>query len=313
MSVSVCTLARGRAGHLANLVTGLTRSRTAPGELVIAVLQDEPYDLPETDFPVRQEVLGSEGIPLALGRNTAARAASGTLLVFLDVDCIAHPGLIDDYVSAARRLPGVLMGEVGYLPKGATRNGVDHARFERLAQTHADRPGPPDEAFSQAHDYRCFWSLNFAIAARDFERAGGFDESFVGYGGEDTDFGRSLVEAGIELWWLRGAKAYHQHHGHHMPPVHHLESVLANAERFREKWGHHTMEHWLRAFTLMGLIERRGEKEGGGFRILREPDARDLAFTRQHEDEAYASSAAVLEQLEAEAAQADPAGARARR
>ena len=55
----------------------------------------------------------------------------------------------------------------------------------------------------------------------------------------------------MELFWVRGAKAYHQYHPHHMPPVHHLDSVLSNAEYFRSKWGQPTMQHWLRAFRLM--------------------------------------------------------------
>ena len=52
-----------------------------PDELVIAVMQDEPYTLPETDFPVRQVMLGSNGIPLAEARNRAAGEATGDLLV----------------------------------------------------------------------------------------------------------------------------------------------------------------------------------------------------------------------------------------
>ena len=82
-----------------------------------------------------------------------------------------------------------------------------------------------------------------------------------------------------------------------MPPVHHLDSVIANAERFRDKWGHHTMEHWLRCFRLMGLA---GSIDGRWQR-LRETCEDDLALTRQQVDQPYASSAIVLAQLEAEA------------
>ena len=83
-----------------------------------------------------------------------------------------------------------------------------------------------------------------------------------------------------------------------MPPVHHIDSVLANAHRFAEKWGHPTMQHWLRAFVLMGLAERTEH----GWRKLRDPDETDLALTRQQEDAPYASSAALLDRLERRAA-----------
>ena len=146
-------------------------------------------------------------------------------------------------------------------------------------------------------DYRCFWSLNFAMQRNRFLAVGGFDEGYVGYGGEDTDFGRTVVTAGVPLRWVRGARAYHQYHPHHMPPVHHVASVVANARRFRDKWGEWTMPHWLRCFELMGLIERRGDD----WVQVREPTEDDLALTRQQEHQPYASSARVLAALEAEA------------
>jgi GT2 family glycosyltransferase len=297
---SVCTLAHGRDAHLANLVRGLAKSEHAIGELVICVLQDDDYDLPPAPFPVRQIRARERGLNLSAARNTAARAATGSLLVFLDVDCIPHPRLIGDYAAASATARGVLMGEVGYLPRGATDRGIDITRFDALAVKHSERPGPPDQAVKPCGDYRCFWSLNFAMQARDFAVSGGFDETFAGYGGEDTDFGRVCTQAGLDLWWVRGAKAYHQYHPHHMPPVHHLDSVIANAERFREKWGEPTMQHWLRAFRLMGLAQPGPD----GWRRIRETAEADLALTRQQEDQPFASSARVLEQLEA---QAEPA------
>lgn len=300
MNISVCTLAHGRDEHLSNLVKGLLRSEIQPDELVIAVMQEREYDLPDAPFPIRQIMLGGRTIPLAAARNRAADEASGDLLAFLDVDCIPNPSLLGNYAAAAKQLDGVMMGEVAYLPKGATADGIDFDEFDRVGVKHSERPGPPEGAWRECEDYRCFWSLNFALTKRAFDAIGGFDEDFVGYGGEDTDFGRSIVETGHRLWWLKGAKAYHQYHPHHMPPVHHLDSVLDNAMTFARKWGSPTMQHWLRAFVLMGLLERTDN----GWRKIREPGEADLALTRQQEDQPYASSAAVLEFLEAKAAAA---------
>ena len=293
-TTSICTLAHGRAEHLVNLVRGLALSPVPPRELVVAVMQPARYRLPQTSFPIRQIVLGSNDIPLARARNVAARAATGDLLIFLDVDCIPHRDCIRDYRAAAETHEGVMMGEVSYLPSGATAEGIDYARFDAVGVKHSERAGPPREVSSLCKDYRCFWSLNFALSKADFERSGGFDESYVGYGGEDTDFGRTLCARGLPLWWVRGAKAYHQYHPHHMPPVHHLDSVLANAHRFQDKWGEPTMQHWLRAFVLMGLVERRGDR----WAKLRDPGEAELALTRQQADQPYASTATVLAMLE---------------
>ncbi|MBU1252882.1 MAG: glycosyltransferase [Alphaproteobacteria bacterium] len=298
MRTSICTLAQGRGDLLANLVRGLNHSRRPPGELVIAVMQDQRYELPATGFPTRQLILGSGNISRAHARNAAATKTSGDLLIFLDADCIPSPTLIEDYALAAALDDGVLMGEVGYLPKGATDEGIDSARFEREAVKHPERAGPPPGMVGRCGDYRGFWSLNFALPKTIFERLGGFDERYLGYGGEDADFGRTLAEKGVPLWWARGAKVYHQHHHIQIPPVHHLDGVLANAAAFEDKWGEPTMENWLGAFRLMGLIERKRT----GFRKLREPGEAELAVARLQADQPYASSALALEWLEERAA-----------
>ena len=298
MTISVCTLGHGRADHLTNMVLALDQSIVRPGELVVAVMQQDRYRLPRVSFPIRQVMMGASGIPLAAARNCAAKAANGDLLIFLDIDCLPAPALVADYRTAAQSCNGVMMGEVAYLPKGATANGIDFAAFDAVGVTHSERAGAPIDAFAPCRDYRCFWSLNFAIAAADFHAIGGFDERYRGYGGEDTDFGRTVALHDKPLWWVRGAKAYHQYHPHHMPPVHHLDSVLANVDVFIDKWGEPTMQHWLRAFVLMGLVE----PTASGWRKVRDPAPEHLALTLQQADQPYASSAAVLVELEAAAA-----------
>ena len=270
--VSVLTIAAGRDAHLRNVIRGLQAQDTPPRELVIGVMQDLPYrGLPDTDFPVRQIMVPRIGgeLPLAAARNRAADAASGDVLAFVDVDCIPHPWLVDDYAAAATRGHGLVMGEVLYLPANATRGGLDYAGFDARGVRHSDRQGPPAQGFRRCEDYRCFWSLNFAMHRSDWDRSGGFHEGYVGYGGEDTDFGRLLDDKGIPIWWMRGARVYHQHHPHFMPPIHQVPSVLRNAELFRARWGHRTMEHWLHGFRMLGLIAH----EGRHLRFLRAPGA----------------------------------------
>lgn len=294
-SVSVVTLAQGRPDHLANVILGLSRQVQAPSELVIAVMQEDAYDLPTARFPIRQIMTADGNLPLAAARNAAARATTGEVLVFLDMDCIPAPTLVADYVSGLAKLDGLLMGEVLYLPNGATKTGWTYSDFEGVAVKHSDRRGPPPEGIERCNDYRCFWSLNFAMRRETFLAAGGFDERYLGYGGEDTDFGKALDWMGISIAWLKGGLAYHQYHRHHMPPVHHLDSVVRNAQLFEAKWGYRTMGHWLYAFRLMGLID---DAPGAPIRILRRPDADDLALTRQQSHQPYANTTSVIRMLE---------------
>ncbi|WP_028726033.1 glycosyltransferase family 2 protein [Paracoccus zeaxanthinifaciens] len=307
-TVSALTIAAGRAEHLANVIRGFDAQSTLPDELIVAVMQPEPYaDLPETGFPVRQIMVPPvDGqLPLAAARNAAAAAASGEVLVFVDVDCIPGPELVAEYAAVARPGQGLVMGEVLYLPDQAENGGINYALFDHLGVRHSDRQAPPPQGLRLCEDYRCFWSLNFAIHRQDWDRAGGFDEGYLGYGGEDTDFGRILDDRGIGIWWMKGARVYHQYHPHCMPPIHQVPSVIRNAEYFASKWGHRTMEHWLHAFRLLGLIENTPE----GLRVLREPDQRDFALCRQEPHMPYANTRRVLDRIQgiADAERADPA------
>ncbi len=294
-TASVLTLARGRDEHLRNVVRGLARQSCQPVELVVGVMQDDFYDdLPATPFPIRQIRVIAAELPLAAARNAVAKVATGEILIFLDVDCIPAPSLVEDYCRETGPGDGMTMGEVLYLLAGATAPGWTTVQFDAAGIRHSDRQGPPDGTRRQCEDYRCFWSLSFAMHRLDWGLSGGFDERFSGYGGEDTDFGRTLHEKDIPIWWIRGARAYHQYHPHCMPPVHHVRSILRNTELFASKWGNRTMEHWLHAFRLMGLIENTRS----GLRIMREPDAADFALCEQTVDMPYAASGRVMRILE---------------
>ena len=225
--------------------------------------------------------------------------AGGDGIVFLDVDCIPAPDLVADYARGLAELDGLLMGEVLHLPEDATAGDWTIEGFAQVAEKHSDRRGPPAAGIEICQDYRCFWSLNFAIRRDTFLRTGGFDERYTGYGGEDTDFGKLLDRQGVPIAWMKGGLAYHQYHPHHMPPVHHLDSVVRNAELFEAKWGYRTMGHWLYAFKVMGLIDDTPDRP---IRILRRPEAADLALTGQQSHQPYTNSASVIRFLEAQAA-----------
>lgn len=305
-TVSVVTLAKGRPAHLRNVLRGLERQTRKPAEFVVAVMQDAPYDLPEVGFPVRQIRVEGTELPLAAARNRGVAASTGETIAFLDVDCIPTPGFVAEYAQGLSDLDGLLMGEVLHLPEHATLSDWDYDDLARVAEKHSDRRGPPASGIEICTDYRCFWSLNFAIRRATFEAVGGFDERYTGYGGEDTDFGKLLDRRGIPIAWMKGALAYHQYHPHHMPPIHHLDSVVRNAELFEAKWGYRTMGHWLYAFKVMGLIDDTPDQP---IRILRRPDAADFALTGQKSHQPYTNSASVIRHLEARAreAEAEPA------
>jgi len=197
-------------------------------------------------------IVPGERMPLAAARNRAADAASAGLLVFLDVDCIPSQTLVAAYAGAAATARGLLLGEVLYLPPGASAH--DPAALDRLAQAHPARPAPPASGLRPEPDAGQLWGLSFAVAAADWRAVGGMDEAYDGYGGEETDVAARLAATGLPTYWVGGARAYHQHHPVHVPPLQHFAPILANAARFHARHGRWCMTYWLGQFRDAGLI-----------------------------------------------------------
>jgi GT2 family glycosyltransferase len=261
--VAVVTVVHGRHGHLAHQHESLHAGRRQPDSLVVVAMGDPQVADVVASGPLadRSHVIDlptGRRLPLAAARNRGASHAfaelGADLVVLLDVDCLAGPGLVDGYLDGWRRTaagPRLLSGTVSYLdPPGA--DGY-HASDLQSARPHAARPAPPPGELLLADDLRLFWSLSFAADAATWSVVGGFDEGYEGYGGEDTDFGQRAVSAGAALWWLGDAPAYHQWHPVSAPPVEHVTDIVRNANRFRERWGWFPMQGWLDAFADLGL------------------------------------------------------------
>jgi N-acetylglucosaminyl-diphospho-decaprenol L-rhamnosyltransferase len=252
VSVSVLTIVRGRASHLANLIAGLERQTRAPDELVIAWMQDAPSPLPNTRFPVRSVLVPGDPMRLAAARNAAAAAARGEQLILLDVDCIPAAGLVERYAATADAA-GVRLGDVLYLPPGGVER-IDDAALDRVGVRHPAKPELAEHEIRATPSHGELWGLSFGLAAADWRRAGGMDERYIGYGGEETDFAARLERAGVTMAWVGGARAYHQHHPIHIPPLQHFDAILRNARLFHATWGRWCMDYWLGQFAERGLI-----------------------------------------------------------
>lgn len=280
MSVAVITLTRNRTPHLVNLMHGLVRGHDHPDELVVAVMGgDDPQELvPRTPFRtewVHLDVGEDEPLPLAEARNRAVARTDADELVFLDVDCIPGPQLVSGYQEGTRQLDGLIMGGVRYLPPGRPRGTEwDWDQLVAASQQHPSRPEPPDDGLRTGDDHELFWSLTFAVRHRTFDALGGFDDSFRGYGGEDTDLAFTARRHGVPVAWAAGAWCLHQHHATYDPPLDHATEIVVNACRFREKWRTWPMEGWLERFQKLGLVS--WDPEGDELRLLREPTEQEL-------------------------------------
>jgi len=255
MAMSVLTLVKNRSAHLAELIEGLRRSESVPGELIVVDMGGD-WTAPEsTPFPVRVIGMPSATLPLAKARNAAAAAATSEQLLFLDVDCIPARTLIGCLVKHLDRTHGVICADVRYLGPGELTGEWQEESLLAVAQAHPVRQFP-STGLRRESNAGLFWSLAFAMRRSAFFRLGGFDEAFSGYGAEDTDFGFRAQRAGVDLYFCGGAGAFHQCHDVFDPPLQHFDDIVVNAMTFQRKWNVWPMAGWLTQFESMGLIER---------------------------------------------------------
>ena len=202
--IAVVTVVSGRHAHLRAQRRGLAAAHPPPHEHVVVAVGDsaiaavaaEQPDLPTT---VVELATTPAGLPVAAARNRGAAAAlagGADVLIFLDVDCIPGPELVDTYRAAVAEHPDALLcGPVTYLPP-APAGGWTAPALAAARAPHAARPDPRPGHVT-ALEPALFWSLSFALSAELWQRIGGFHEGYVGYGAEDTDFAATAARLDV--------------------------------------------------------------------------------------------------------------------
>ncbi|WP_458094378.1 glycosyltransferase family 2 protein [Roseomonas sp. WA12] len=283
-AVSLLTMVKGRDGHLGNLLDGLSRGTSHPGRCVVVDMGESIAAIPPMPFPLLHHRMPLPGLPLARARNAAAERADAGILIFLDVDCIPAANLVAALSADAAAEDALICCEILYLPAGATAHGWDEARLRAVGQRHAVRHFP-QAGLREEPNTGLFWSLAFAVRQDTFRRLGGFDESFTGYGAEDTDLAFRARAAGVPLLFTGSTVAFHQHHRVYDPPLQHFPDIVANAQRFRARHGFWPMDGWLDAFAAMGLIAPF--HDAGTLTVLRHPTPAEIEAAACPPERAY--------------------------
>ncbi len=163
--------------------------------------------------------------------NQALLKAQGEVAIFLDGDCIPHPAFVQDHVEgqtqgfylAGRR---VELGELfsdQLTPALIAEGFLDYPRssfiFSALRQEtqHFNRsiriPFPKVRALLGMNRIADLKGCNYSLPRAVLEEINGFDESYEGYGREDTDVEVRLQNLGLQIKSMKGvALQFHVWH-----------------------------------------------------------------------------------------------------
>jgi GT2 family glycosyltransferase len=177
----------------------LARLDPAPGEIV-AVIDGADRELFEQAAAIGAQVvvLDERGGP-ARARNRGAEEATRDILMFVDADVEAPPGLVAKVVEVFTEGPGLAAaigsydeapGDPGFLSQ--YRNLLHHLVHQNASESAST-----------------FWAGCGAIRRRVFLDAGGFDESYTEPSIEDIELGARLVRAGHAIRLVKDLQVKH--------------------------------------------------------------------------------------------------------
>jgi glycosyltransferase involved in cell wall biosynthesis len=219
MSQSVIVTTYNRPDALAAVLAGLAAQKDRDFEVLVADdgSRDDTRQLVEREiarFPVSLRHVWQDDLGFRAGaaRNRAAAQSRGDYLIFLDGDCVPRPDWTARHGDLAE--PGWMVAgnrillspaftqEV--LATGAPIHTWDFTQWQKAAEDGVINRTLPLRSVGlgplrklAARRWQRVRSCNLGVWARDFGRVNGFDETFEGWGYEDSDLAVRLLNAGV--------------------------------------------------------------------------------------------------------------------
>ncbi|WP_366933233.1 glycosyltransferase [Nostoc sp. NMS7] len=149
---------------------------------------------------ISHRIAANQGV--AGNRNLGAESARGSLLVYLDDDCVADPYWLEAILQAAKRYPDRMIGgRVNNLHPESLVACVSQLITEAVDATF-NPPGSEPKFFA---------GLNFAVPRKDYLTLGGCDVTYGRLAAEDRDFCRRWRASGRYLVKASDAVVIHEH------------------------------------------------------------------------------------------------------
>lgn len=174
--------------------------------------------------PLKHVWHDDEGYRLAAIRNKALAASNADYIIQVDGDLILHAKFVADhlhfakegcFVSGARAMLDPALTEKISTTFDMSLISTDGSRMEKKYNAVHNRLLSRTNYLFQRSEKNMKYVLgcNMAFWRKDLIKVNGYNEEFVGWGKEDNDLTRRLLNAGVKLRFIKfGAIVYHLHH-----------------------------------------------------------------------------------------------------
>ena len=212
---------------LATVLKSAFRQSELPREIIVADdgSREDTRDMvealaKESPVPVRHCWHPDTGFRLAEIRNKAIAMAGGEYIVMVDGDMVLHPDFLKSHRRMARK--NQFMQGKRVLLSSETSQSLMQGQLKKITpftagiknRFNAISSGLLSGMFSaRKKDIRAVRGCNMAFWRDDVLKVNGFNEDFVGWGREDSEFVIRLLNQGITRRNLKfGGVAYHLYH-----------------------------------------------------------------------------------------------------
>ena len=176
-------------------------TQTFKGPFEVIVVVDGSTDgtadaLRHLAYPFPLMVVEQANQGAAQARNMGARRAAGDIILFIDDDMMAHPGLLAEHARSHEQGWNAVLGHIPLHPESPFT--LLSVGIEKWADARAKRLTQPDAQLT-LHD---LLTGQLSVTRPVFEAIGGFDTGFTAggaFGNEDIDFGYRLLEQGYRV------------------------------------------------------------------------------------------------------------------
>lgn len=232
MKISIIITTHNRPDFLAKVLDGYLYQVREPDEIVIAddgsgeatrqVIEDFTKIAP---FPVAHAWIPHTGIPrLSLNRNTATRHSTGDYIIYTDGDCVPGPYFVYDHQQLSQ--PGwFVQGKRNFVTYKAIEKFTGQESILNLLRlwvtgglTRLRLTVRVPGLWIEQHDLPGIRSCNLAVFRNEIDNINGWNEDFVGFWRQDSEFALRLMRSGVRrknaIW-----SAFSYHLAHEKPKI----------------------------------------------------------------------------------------------